>query len=56
MKRGRPGFGLAGSSCPELRNFRHFVSPAKVEAFTGEATSADYDNVIPTAMRWVEVV
>ena len=32
------------------------VDEEVVEAFTEEATSGDYDNVIRTAMRWVEVI
>jgi hypothetical protein len=31
------------------------VSVAEIEAFTSEAQSGDYDNVIQTAMRWVSV-
>jgi hypothetical protein len=27
----------------------------EVQAFAAEATSGDYDNVIQTAMKWVEV-
>jgi len=31
------------------------VPKAEIDAFRTEATSGDYDNVIQTAMRWVEV-
>lgn len=34
---------------------RHGVPNADISAFTAEATSADYDNVLQTCMRWVEV-
>ncbi len=31
------------------------VEPDQVKAFTAEATSGDYDNVLATAFRWVDV-
>lgn len=31
-------------------------SPTKVAAFTDEATSGDYDNVLQACMRWVDGV
>lgn len=31
------------------------VPPEEVAKFREEATSGDYDNVLQTAMRWVEV-
>ena len=31
------------------------VSPKEVKEFRTEALSGDYDNVLQTAMRWVEV-
>ncbi len=31
------------------------VPPAEVSEFRDEAMSGDYDNVIQTAMRWVDV-
>ena len=35
---------------------REGVDEATVEAFSEEAMSGDYDNVLRTAMRWVEVL
>lgn len=38
------------------RALRRAGAPAEdVAEFTTEATSGDYDNVLATAMRWVEV-
>ena len=34
---------------------RNGVPDAEITAFRTEATSGDYDNVIATAMRWVDV-
>lgn len=34
---------------------RHGVSDEEIEQFSTEATSGDYDNVINTIGRWVEV-
>lgn len=34
---------------------RHGVPPEEVAAFNDEATSGDYDHLLQTAMRWVEV-
>lgn len=31
------------------------VSDAEIDKFSEEATSGDYDNVLQTAMRWVDV-
>jgi hypothetical protein len=31
------------------------VSQAEINTFTSQATVGDYDNVIQTAMQWVEV-
>ena len=31
------------------------VSPAERDAFTQEATAGDYDHLLQTIMRWVEV-
>lgn len=31
------------------------VDPAEVSAFAAEATSGDYDNLLATTMRWVDV-
>jgi len=31
------------------------VSPEEVQEFSREAMSGDYDNVLQTAMRWVDV-
>lgn len=46
-------FGIIGSVQKALR--RHGVSADEIAAFQAEATSGDYDNVIQTAMRWVDV-
>lgn len=31
------------------------VGPEEIEAYTQEATSGDYDNLLQTTMRWVNV-
>jgi hypothetical protein len=31
------------------------IEPSEVKQYQDEATSGDYDNVIQTSMRWVEV-
>lgn len=31
------------------------VEPEEIEAYTQEATSGDYDNLLQTTMRWVNV-
>lgn len=39
-----------------IRALRHNGVPAdRVSAFSEEATSGDYDNVLATAMKWVDV-
>ncbi|MYD97898.1 MAG: hypothetical protein F4X98_11010 [Gammaproteobacteria bacterium] len=47
-------FNIIGTVRQALR--QHGVEETRVVEFTEEATSADYDNVIRTAMRWVQVV
>ena len=47
-------FSLIGAVRRALR--RSGVSGGKLEEFQKEATSGDYDNVIQTCMRWVNVV
>ena len=47
-------FFVIGSVRKALR--RGGVDEKEVEAFTEEAMSGDYDNVLSTAMRWVEVL
>lgn len=37
------------------RALRHAGHGDETKAFTEEATSGDYDNVLRTAMRWVNV-
>jgi len=44
---------IIGAVMKALR--RGGVDAATISDFTAEATSGDYDNVIQTAMRWVEV-
>lgn len=46
-------FSIIGSVLSALR--RYGVSAEERDAFTAEARSGDYDNVIQTAMRWVNV-
>ena len=40
-----------GSACTS----RNGVDPSEVAAFLDEATSADYDHLLQTVMKWVEV-
>lgn len=47
-------FSIIGTTARELR--RGGASPAQVDAFRDEAMSGDYDNLLQTAMRWVNVV
>lgn len=51
---GRDGnaMSIMAAVTKELRRNGH---ADEVEAFMEEAMSGDYDNVIATAMRWVEV-
>jgi hypothetical protein len=37
------------------RAMRKTVPSAKIDEFVNEALSGDYDNVLQTAMRWVDV-
>lgn len=46
-------FAIIGAVRAALR--RHGVSTEEQQQFAGEALSGDYDNVIQTAMKWVEV-
>ena len=46
-------YAIIGAVTVALR--RAGVSAAEQSAFREEATSGDYDNVIQTAMRWVNV-
>ena len=46
-------FSIIGTVQRALR--RAGVDAAEVSAFVAEAMSGDYDNVLATAMRWVEV-
>lgn len=46
-------FAIIGNVTAALR--RAGVSKEERDAFQAEATSGDYDNVIQTAMRWVNV-
>ena len=52
---GRDGnaFAILGAVTSALR--RAGVSKEERNAFTAEATSGDYDHLLQTAMRWVEV-
>jgi hypothetical protein len=45
-------FSIMGAVSKALR--RNGLA-SEVETFVAEATSGDYDNVIQTAMRWVNV-
>lgn len=46
-------FSIIGAVKKELR--RAGVSTEEQEQFFKEATAGDYDNVLQTAMRWVNV-
>ena len=46
-------FAIIGKVRQALR--RNRVDETEVEAFTEEAKSGDYDHLLRTAMRWVEV-
>ena len=46
-------FNIMGRVTRELR--RAGVSADEIDKFRQEATSGDYDNVLQTAMRWVDV-
>jgi hypothetical protein len=47
-------FAVIGAVTKALR--RAGVDEAERQAFTKEAMSGDYNNVIQTAMKWVEVL
>ncbi len=46
-------YGIIGEVSKALR--RGGVSAAEISEFQSEAMSGDYDNLIQTAMRWVDV-
>jgi len=46
-------FAILGAVQRELRH--HDVPADEVTAFNDEATSGDYDHLLQTCMRWVEV-
>jgi hypothetical protein len=46
-------FAIMASVSRALKD--HGVDPEEVSTFTQEAMSGDYDNLLRTAMRWVEV-
>ena len=46
-------FSILGRVTQAMR--KHGVEDAEVKAFMAEATSGDYNNLLATAMRWVDV-
>jgi hypothetical protein len=46
-------FSILGHVTKEMR--RHGVGDADVKAFMSEAMSGDYNHLLATAMRWVDV-
>lgn len=46
-------FSIIGRVAKAMR--RGGIEKEEIDAFTKEATSGDYDNVLQTAMKWVEV-
>lgn len=46
-------FAIIGAVRKALRSAG--VTPSEVAEFTNEATSGDYDHVLQTCMRWVNV-
>jgi hypothetical protein len=46
-------FNVIGKTCRALR--KAGLSDTEVKAFTDEATSGDYDNLLGTVMNWVDV-
>jgi hypothetical protein len=46
-------FMVLGVTCKAMRRFG--VPPQEIKAFQDEATSGDYDHLIQTVMRWVDV-
>ena len=53
-------FAIIGAVTKALRRARtadgqRIVSQEEIAEFQREATSGDYDNVLATAMRWVDV-
>lgn len=46
-------FAIMGAVRKALR--RAGISKEEQDAFTAEATSGDYDDLLQTAMRWVDV-
>jgi hypothetical protein len=35
---------------------RHGIDPSEIERFTSEATSGDYDHLLRTVTKWVEII
>lgn len=46
-------FAILGQVTRALR--RRGVAPLEIAEFTKEATSGDYDQILQTCMRWVQV-
>jgi len=46
-------FAILGKVCKALRGAR--VPQEEVTAFMSEATSGDYDHLLVTCMKWVDV-
>ena len=46
-------FAIIGRVCKALREAG--ATPAETAAFTAEATSGDYDALLATCLRWVDV-
>ena len=46
-------FAIMGAVCKNLR--RGLVSPEEVQTYQKEAMSGDYDHLLQTTMRWVDV-
>jgi hypothetical protein len=47
-------FAILGRVRAALRHAK--VSQEEIEKFTTEATSGDYDNLLATCMKWVDVL
>jgi hypothetical protein len=46
-------FAILGNVRKTMRRAR--IDKSEIEAFTAEATSGNYDELLATVMRWVEV-
>jgi len=46
-------FAILGKVSQAMRRAK--VSPDEVKTFQDEATSGDYDNLLATCMKWVDV-